>query len=191
MSEVDVKYKYTKFASGVDFLSDVKLAGSAVKSSTAAAAGSGMSAATAIKTSVTKHGDLFVTRIYLDIEGLNEGGTAGDIIGTNSAANCYVTQITAALNGTIVGGTVTCLEVPAGGTTDIDIYSATAATGTEDAAISGISGTQNINHGAWSAGQIDEISTMPAANDYLYLVGQGTGNTAYTAGRFLIELIGV
>jgi hypothetical protein len=33
---------------------------------------------------------------------------------------------------------------------------------------------------------------MPAnATDYLYLVGQGTANAAYTAGKFLIELYGI
>ena len=29
-----------------------------------------------------------------------------------------------------------------------------------------------------------------AADQYLYLVGQGTGHAAYTAGRFLIEITG-
>jgi hypothetical protein len=33
---------------------------------------------------------------------------------------------------------------------------------------------------------------MPAAaTDYLYLVGQGTSDATYTAGKFLIELYGI
>ena len=141
---------------------------------------------------VFKNGSLIVTRILVDFDGLLDGDTAGDIIGEDGVANCHIGQITAAKNGTIIGGRVTCLQAPTGGATDIDIYSATEGTGTNDAAISGLTETQLINHGAWTAGQVDVLATMPAADEYLYLVNQATaGNTAYTAGIFLIELFGV
>ena len=34
------------------------------------------------------------------------------------------------------------------------------------------------------------FGTDIAANQYLYLVGQGTSNATYTAGRLLIEIYG-
>ena len=49
--------------------------------------------------------------------------------------------------------------------------------------------TQIINAGAASAGTMVAGGDI-AADQYLYLVGQGTGHAAYTAGRFLIEITG-
>ena len=87
---------------------------------------------------------------------------------------------------------MTCLETPAGGDTDVDIYSATEGTGVEDTAISALVEVQLINAGTQSSGTVTAAANMPAANtDYLYFVNQGTGNATYTAGKFLIELFGV
>ena len=86
---------------------------------------------------------------------------------------------------------MTCLETPAGGDTDIDLYSAGEGTGVEDQAITALTETQIINAGAQTAGTVTYFSADPAANAYLYLVGQGTANATYTAGRFLIEVFGV
>lgn len=156
-------------------------------------AGSGITTAAAdYQNTVVRSGPFIYTRIYFDIEGLNEGGTAGDVIGDDGAANNHFGQLTAAVNGTIIGGTMHCVEVPAGGTVDIDLYSADEATLAEDSAISAATGeVQLINSGGWSAGEIQGLTSLPVADQYLYLVGQGTGNTAYTAGRFYIELIGL
>lgn len=159
----------------------------------ALAAGAGTAGTgTICKTSVTKEGGLFITRILVDLTGLNSGGTAGDIIGKDATAAAYLTQITAAVNGTILGGRVLCLEAPAGGDNDIDLYAATEATGAEDAAISGLTATQAVNGGVQALGTVSAvIADSIGANKYLYLVGQGGGNAAFTAGRLLIELFGV
>jgi hypothetical protein len=78
------------------------------------------------------------------------------------------------------------------GDTDLDLYSATEGTGVEDTAISALTEVQLINAGTQSSGTVTAAASMPAANtDYLYLVGQGTANAAYTAGKFLIELYGI
>jgi hypothetical protein len=46
--------------------------------------------------------------------------------------------------------------------------------------------------GALASGNLVAAAAMPAANtDYLYLVGQGTANATYTAGKLLIELYGI
>lgn len=156
-------------------------------------AGAGMSGAETLEHRVNKVGGLIKTEIFVDLTGLNAGGTAGDIIGTNpGVAASHLGQITAAKHGTLVGGRLTCLETPAGpaGGNDIDLYSATEATGAEDAAISGLTETALCNSGALSAGTVVPLTALPAANEYLYLVDQGGGDAAYTAGKLLIELWG-
>ena len=142
------------------------------------------------KTSVTDHGGIITTRFLIDVTGMNSS-TAADIIGNNSLANCHFGQITAAVNGTILSGRMTCMEAPTTGEPDIDLYSATVSTGVEDAAISGISGTQILNTNTnWIINLTKSFGTI-ADNDYLYLVGSdaGTDNT-YGGGKFIIELYG-
>jgi len=146
-------------------------------------------AASIFKTSRSRDGDLITTKMLIDLTGLNSGGTAGDIIGDDGSGAAYLTQITASGTGTIFGVTITCLETPAGGDADIDLYSATEGTGIEDSAITDLTETQIINSGSLSAGNVVYGSDI-SADQYLYLVGQGTSNASYTAGRLLIELIG-
>ena len=134
-------------------------------------------------------GGVYKVTIVVDLTGLNSGGTAGDIIGVNGTAlPCYIAQLPAM---TVLGGRMTCLETPAGGDTDIDLYSATEGTGVEDSAITALTETQIINAGAQTRGTLTYFSADPATNAYFYLVGQGTANATYTAGRFLIEIFGV
>jgi hypothetical protein len=134
-------------------------------------------------------GGIYQMTILIDLTGLNSGGTAGDIIGVNGTAlPCYIAQLPAM---TVLGGRMTCLETPAGGDTDIDLYSATEGTGVEDQAITALTETEIINAGTQSRGTVTYFSADPAANAYFYLVGQSTSNATYTAGRFLIEIFGV
>jgi hypothetical protein len=134
-------------------------------------------------------GGIYRMSILIDLTGLNSGGTAGDIIGVNGTAlPCYIAQLP---NMVVLGGRMTCLETPAGGDTDIDLYSATEGTGVEDQAITALTETQIINAGAQTIGTVTYFAADPAANTYFYFVGQGTANATYTAGRFLIEVFGV
>jgi hypothetical protein len=134
-------------------------------------------------------GGIYRMSILIDLTGLNSGGTAGDIIGVNGTAlPCYIAQLPAM---TVLGGRMTCLETPAGGDTDIDLYSATEGTGVEDQDITTLTETQIINAGAQTVGTVTYFAADPAANAYFYLVGQSTSNATYTAGRFLIEIFGV
>lgn len=157
---------------------------------TANTAGVGITGtATSWVTSVTKEGSLIKTTLVVDLEELYAGGTAGDIIGANGAGVAHLGRITAAVNGTIIAGRMVCLEAPAGGDTDIDLYSATEATGVEDEAIGGLTSTQLVDSGVLSAGTA-VVLAAPAADQYLYLVGQAGGNAKYTAGKLLIEFWG-
>ena len=147
---------------------------------------------TIVEHSVVKVGGLFRTTILVDLTGLNSGDADGDIIGKADTANCHIGQITDAVNGTVFAGSVTCLETPAGGEPDIDLYSATEATGTEEAAVSGLTETALLAAAAdWTAGTIKGLTAFPAADKYLYLVASGGAtNDTYTAGIFMIELWG-
>ena len=134
-------------------------------------------------------GGIYRVTILVELTGLNSGGTAGDIIGVNGTAlPCYIALLPAM---TVLGGRMTCLELPAGGDTDIDLYSAAEGTGVEDQAITALTETQIIDAGTQALGTVTFFSAYPTSNQYLYLVGQSTSNATYTAGRFLIEIFGV
>jgi hypothetical protein len=143
------------------------------------------------KTSVLKVGTLITTQIYIDLTGLASSTTDLDIIGV-AGGPAHIGQVTAARNGTIEAIRMTCLELPAGGADDIDLYAATEGTGEFDAGIGTLAETALITAGgAWANGTVKGSIAVPSANQYLYLTG-GEGGTAgtYTAGKFLIELFG-
>ena len=142
-----------------------------------------------LKSNVDTNVNIVKTSIMIDLTGLRDGGTAGDIIGKDGDGVAFIGQVTTANQGTVFGVTMTCLETPAGGGTDIDLYSATEGTGVNDTAIGDLTETQVINAGAASAGTMVAGGDI-AADQYLYLVGQGTGHAEYSAGRFLIEILG-
>jgi hypothetical protein len=160
---------------------------------TALVAGSGITAGvgTIHEVMVSRTGNLVETKILIDLTGLNCGGTAADIIGVNSAANCHIGRITTAINGVVFGGYMRCLEAPVGGNADIDLYSATESTGTEDAPVTDLTETQLLNGGAQTIGLTGVLTAFPAANEYLYLAcGTATAAT-YTAGKLEIVLYGI
>jgi hypothetical protein len=170
--------------------------GSLVHTVTDVAPGTGISAVT---TAICEHqveriGNLYHTTILIDLTDLNGGGTAGDIIGKDGeTANCHIGQITQAVHGTIVCGRVTCFETPAGGDPDVDIWgSVDEATGAQDAAITSLTGEEQlINHGDWTAEDVDYLSALPDADGYLYLACGTATDADYTAGILLIEMWGV
>lgn len=160
----------------------------------ATTAGTGITTGTGTiyASSAIKSGGIYTTSILIDITGLAASTTLNDIIGVSAAANCHLGQITAAVSGTILGGVITCLETPAGGDADIDLYSATESTGTENALVTGLTETVIYARAAsWAVSDVKAITTPPAANEYLYLaVGAGAAPGTYTAGKFLIDLYG-
>ncbi len=146
---------------------------------------------TIYKNAVTLDGGLIKTSIYIDLTGLASSTTDLDIIGVG-VSPAYIGRITAAQNGTIDTIRMTCLELPAGGADDIDLYSATEGTGVFDGGIAALTETALLTSGgAWANGTVKGATAMPAANQYLYLTGGEAGTAAtYTAGKFLIELYG-
>jgi hypothetical protein len=157
------------------------------------APGAGISSGTntVFKSSVIRVGEIIKTSILIDLTGLGSSTTNLDIIGKGTDP-AYLGQITAAKNGTIFSGRMTCLEVPATGVDDIDLYSATGGTGVFDGGVAALTATALVTSaGAWTLGLTVALGAVPAANSYLYLTcgDDGTAET-YTAGKFLIELEG-
>ena len=142
---------------------------------------------TVYKASVVKHGDVVKTTIIIDLTGAASSTTDLDIIGTSGVS--HIGQVTAVVNGTYLGGFMTCLEAPTGGVTDIDLYAATEGTGAFDGGIAALAETAIVTAGgAWTLGLTKPFLVDVAANKYLYLTGGAAGTAAtYTAGRFLLE----
>jgi hypothetical protein len=185
---------YLSSAFTVDTVVRVEAGASDAEYNTGVGAGAGATGGTGTiyKADVTKHGGIYHTRILMDLTGLASSTTDLDIIGTGTSP-AFIAQITAADNGTVVGGQLTCLEVPAGGVTDIDLYSATEGTGVFDGGVAALTETALLTKGgAWTAGDVTVLSAAPAADQYLYLTGGAAGTAAaYTGGVFLLELYGV
>lgn len=159
--------------------------------------GSGISSGTdtIAKMSVTRNGDVIKTSIIVDLDGLTSAATLADIIGVNDAANCWIARIFTDISGTIFGGKMTCLEVPATGEVDIDLYSSPVSTGVENALVTSLTDDVALllTNVDWTIDLYRSLALFPADGDYLYLsVGTASTPTAgeYTAGKFLIELWG-
>jgi hypothetical protein len=145
---------------------------------------------TIYRSSVIREGGIIKTSILIDLTGLRSTAN-GDIIGVDGTSNvCHIGQITAARNGTILAGRMTCFEAPTGGDPDINVHSATEGTGVEDGAISDLTETLLVNSGDLALGTVVIFSAVPAADEFLYLTLGATTNADYTAGKLLIELFG-
>ena len=156
--------------------------------------GSGISvvAAASVKAFIKREGNLIKTTLFIDVQGLSSSAGTTDIIGKAATANCWFYQVTAAKNGTIFEGTIKCLETPATGDVDVDLYSGDEATGTEDAAVTGLTDDRLLVNGASLAlgGLGLGMVLFPGPDQYLYLTGAGSTDGDYSAGKFMITMTG-
>ena len=161
------------------------------ESKTGLSAGTGITGATGevYKSWIDINNTTVKIYIFIDITGLNSN-VANDIIGKDATANCHIGQIPN--NIEIIKSKVKCIQAPVTGSTDIDFYSASESTGTEDAAITGLTETLLLANGeAWTSGMTKLFTTQPASGKYLYLVNGGsTTDATYTFGQYIIELTG-
>ena len=183
---------YLNLADGGTVAGKAKLTGN-----TGLIVGSGMSGIETYQSWTEHFGGVIKTSILVDLTGALSAGGLLDIIGVGAAsANCNIGQYTTAIMGTLFAGKMTCLETCTTGETDVDLYSATVATGAENAVVTDLTETALVTAaGAWIGTGITTTTSgfvgMPTANDYFYLVKGGTNNTGtYDAGKFLIEMWG-
>lgn len=160
----------------------------------AVGAGAGITAGvgTIYKSAVQRTGNVFYSSILLDLTGLASIATDLDIIGVG-ALPAYIAQFNATRQGTPFAGAMTCLEVPAGGLADIDLYYATEGTGVLDGGVAALTETALITAGgSWTLMLMKAMADPAAlADKYLYLTaGAASGAGTYTAGKFLIEIWG-
>lgn len=185
--ELNIMDGVTATASEINAASD-----NSAQDAMSAAAGFLSGTGTIYKSFVVKQGTIIKTEILIDLTGAQSSTTDLDIIGDSGVS--YIGQITAAINGTIWHGQMTCVETPAGGADDIDLYSAVEDTGAFDGDIASLDETALITSGAaWTASVTQKImANLPTADEYLYLTSGEAGTAAaYSAGRLLIELWGV
>jgi hypothetical protein len=142
----------------------------------------------------TTVGDVIITTIKIDLQGLKaKGGNAGDAIGqgTNPA---YIYKNVVAENGVIFKQEISCLELPtaASGTVTDDINLAWNSVATIDYDEAVGTGSE-INAGALVAGQVVSDTTAAlTANHYAYLT-EGSAEASdcvFTNGQYLITLYG-
>ena len=145
-----------------------------------------------------------VTTIRLDIHGLNCATGQSKVIGNASAAaNAFITQLDAAVNGVIYKAEMGCVEMPnSAGTvlTDIDLVVSTAALNAQADASAAANFKAFIAPGGNYTPGVQVRSTVGASLDsdvggsgyFLYIVNGagGTSTGEYNAGQFIIKLYG-
>ena len=159
-----------------------------------AAAGITDGPGTSVAVDITKVGKIISTQIIIDITGLQSSTTDLDIIGSGTSA-AYLTQIDYSTMGQLFAVSMTCLEAPTTGVTDIDLYSATEGTGAFDTGIGTLVEVIVITGGAaWTLNKVNTATPatdIPADDKYLYLTCGAAGTVGtYATGIFLIELWG-
>lgn len=131
---------------------------------------------------------IIITTIKFDLTGLAAKGTTEDAIGLAAGGIAYLYRNVVATNGVIFRATLSCIETPVGGATDIDIATNSSGTIEYDGAVS----TAKLINGASLVIGKTLVNEVPAmtANHYLYIV-EGTGSAgAYTAGQFILTMYG-
>jgi len=147
---------------------------------------------TVVNTEITKLGKRITTHIFINVIGLHSATTLVDLIGVDSVGVCHLGIVDFAESGVVSSGSMTCLVVPVTGVTDIDLYAADEGTGVEDTNESALTATELVGAGgAWTLAETQVLAALPTDGQYLYLaVGVAGTVGVYTAGQFLIELIG-
>jgi len=179
-SEVPLTASFTEINTACDISAQAAL----VTPSTVISASAG-----SVQTSVVQTGNIIKTEIAIDLTGLKSTATTGDVIGNTGVS--YIAQITAAINGTIIKGNVSCAVVPTTGDDDIDLYSATEGDVSYDDLITSETETALMTAAAALAiGTDHPLTALPVADAYLYLTTGATTAGTYAAGKIFIELWG-
>ncbi len=197
------------FGTDIKTSGDVEASGSIEYGGPAGLAGAGVSeggggTGAVLDSFVGELNNEIVTTIRLDIHGLNCATGQSKVIGNASAAaNAFITQLDAAVNGVIYKAEMGCVEMPnSAGTvlTDIDLVVSTAALNAQADASAAANFKAFIAPGGNYTPGVQVRSTVGASLDsdvggsgyFLYIVNGagGTSTGEYNAGQFIIKLYG-
>jgi|21_taG_2_1085346.scaffolds.fasta_scaffold06839_3 hypothetical protein len=119
-------------------------------------------------------------------------GVANDCVALAAGAG-YLLQWQNERYGVPVSARMSCLEVPAGASDEVDLNVVSHAD--DDKVFSDALGTDYIINGdTWTLGKtVENLNPTLVDNEYLYIAnGTTTGDdSAFTAGKFLLEIIGI
>ena len=168
-----------------------------------------------VSSTVIRSGHEIVTEIAVDLGGgsYTAVATDGDVIAVSASSGThspgYLAKLDYTENGHIIAVDMTCLETPAGASTNIILVSTGSATAVYDNSVTttGSPTTLIDPNAAWAVGNFINWSTGDALtagalalsgnvggdnSQYLYLAnGAGAGAGTYTAGKYVIRLYGI
>jgi len=130
-----------------------------------------------------------ITEFKVDLKGLASKNTANDVIGLAAGGVAYIGRYVTTAYGIVYKIEMACLQVPAGGDTDVNVVVNSSAELIYDV---GGGTTYGIDGGVWTAGKvIQNLVQGLTAGHYFYLT-TGAGSTAgtYTGGQFIIRFFG-
>jgi len=146
------------------------------------------------KVSTVRVGNVITTEMYIDLTGLASINVDLDFIGLAAGGACPIGQITTAVNGLLFSAKIACVELPAGGTLDINVCSATEDDHVYNEAAAGQTGyiLDFDSAGELALDGEEDWDTQPVADSYIYLLsGEAANNGTYTAGKLVITLKGL
>ena len=162
--------------------------------STASGGAGSLSTEIAVARYLMNANEEIISTIKVDLTGLAGNNDEGDVIGLAAGGVAWIDRVVTSTHGLIHKIEVTCIELPTSGANnllDIDLRSNSASAA---ATTDGSSYTALIDAGgSWAVGTTkQQLVTMPAANDYIYLIegaASGGANT-FTQGKFIVKLYG-
>jgi len=144
-------------------------------------------------------GDMIVTTICMDLQGLGAKNDDGDVIGIASGApDAYFYKLAKAENGNIFKVEMACIENITSGSnnlTDLDLVASTASNlGYDDdaTAAAGYHAVIQQDFGAALGIQASNVAGTVQDGDYLYLAAGAThtGDSTYVTGSLIVTLYG-
>lgn len=144
-------------------------------------------------------GDMIVTTITMDLQGLGAKNDDGDVIGIASGApDAYFYKLVKAENGNIFKVEMACIENITSGSnnlTDLDLVASTASNLGYDDDATGAAGYHAViqqDFGAALGVQASNVAGTVQDADYLYLAAGAThtGDSTYVTGSLIVTLYG-
>ncbi len=142
-----------------------------------------------VTTRRTENGTI-ITEIKIDLTGLRSSTTENSAVGLSTGDPSFIGRNVVANNGVIYKMELICLELPAGGQTDINVVENASGTLEFDGAAGNDFGIDS--NGAHAAGRsVQNLTQSLTEGNYLYLTSGAAGTVAdYTAGQLILRMYG-